>query len=29
MSESSVKQTVIRVLNKTGLNDKKELVYVI
>ena len=29
MSESSVKQAIIRVLNKTGLNEKKELVYII
>ena len=29
MSESSVKQAVVRVLNKTGLNEKKELVYII
>ena len=29
MSESAVKQTIIRVLNKTGLNDKKDFVYII
>ena len=29
MSESAVKQTIIRILNKTGLNDKKDLVYII
>ena len=29
ISESSVKQTIIRILNKTGLNEKKEFVYII
>lgn len=29
MSESSVKQTIVRIMNKTNINDKKEFVYII
>ena len=29
MSESSVKQTIVRVMNKTGINDKREFVYIV
>ena len=28
-SESSVKQTIVRIMNKTNLNDKKDFVYII
>lgn len=29
MSESSIKQTIVRIMNKTNVNDKKEFVYII
>ena len=29
ISESTVKQTIIRAMNKTGINEKKEFVYII